>query len=391
MAGSVGCTALTPCAVLRCAAGMSDDDGLQRVVAVVGFPGMQALDLVGPWECFAGVNRLFEHQGSLAPRYRLLLVSTTDGPIVANSGLALGPAVPVGGVAAGEVDTLLVVGGEGVTGAVRDAALTAEVARLAAGARRVCSVCTGAVLLAAAGVVPAGTRVATHWAWASALARAHPELVVDPDPIYVHEGRLWTSAGVTAGMDLALALIEDDHGAAVAQTVARHLVLFLRRPGGQSQFAPAVWSEPAEREPIRAVQDHIHAHPEADLSVPALAARAQMSERNFTRVFTRELGVTPGRYVERVRLQAARRLLEDGTSALPAVARRCGFGSAEQLRRAFHRAMGVAPAAYRQRFAAPSTPTRHTMQNGMAAAPAPGAGAPAAQRLGTGPAPDAGG
>jgi transcriptional regulator GlxA family with amidase domain len=319
-----------------------------RTVAVVAFDGLQTLDLVGPWECFHGANRQLDAQPAPGPRYRLALLSEAGGPVRSESGLLLAESEPIAGC--GTVDTLIVVGGGGVRAACQQADLLHHIGRLAGGARRVCSVCTGAFLLASAGALPAGSRVTTHWARAAALARAHGELDVDPDPIFLRSGRVWTSAGVTAGMDLSLALIEHDHGPAVAQTVARWLVLFLRRPGGQSQFATALWSEPAEREPIRVVQDHIHRQPDADLSVPALARLAGMSERNFTRVFTRELGEPPGRYVERVRLEAARRLLEQSSSALPVVASRCGFGSAEQLRRAFQRNIGVAPAGYRQRF-----------------------------------------
>jgi transcriptional regulator GlxA family with amidase domain len=226
------------------------------------------------------------------------------------------------------------------------------VAGAAARARRVATVCTGAFLGAAAGLFEPGQRVATHWHFAAGLARRHPELTVDPDAIGVRHGRTWSSAGVTAGIDLALGMVEDDVGAEVAQLVARHLVVFLRRPGGQSQFAAPVWSEPAERQPIRAAVDLIHADPSRPLDVPSLAAHAGLSERHLLRLFRQEVGTTPARYVEQVRIEAARRLLELEDSGLAAVADRCGFGTVETMRRSFQRRLGVAPDQYRRRFRA---------------------------------------
>lgn len=330
----------------------------ERTVAVVAFDGVQTLDVTGPWECFAGANAHLDRTGAAGERYRLVLAAADAAGVRSESGIRLGVDAALDDVDPAAVDTLIVAGGSGVHAAAADPATVAAVARLAASARRVCSVCTGVFLLAAAGLLDDGQRVTTHWARAGRLSRTHPSLEVDADPIYLRSGRIWTSAGVTSGMDLSLALVEDDHGATAAQTVARWLVLHLRRPGGQSQFAAALWHGPAEREPIRDVQDHIHRRPDADLSVAALALVAGMSERNFTRVFTRELGEPPGRYVERVRLEAARRLLEDSSSALPAIARQCGFGTAETLRRAFVRGLGVAPHQYRQRFGLHEPATR---------------------------------
>jgi transcriptional regulator GlxA family with amidase domain len=213
----------------------------------------------------------------------------------------------------------------------------------------VATVCTGAFLAAEAGLLD-GRRVTTHWASADQLAADFPLLRVDPDPIYVQDGKFWTSAGVTAGIDLALALVQDDLGVEVAQTVARWLVMFLHRPGGQTQFASPVWVPRAERSTVRAVQTLVEAAPGGDHRLPTLAAAAAMSVRHFTRVFAAEVGETPGRFVERVRLEMARRDLETTNDTLDVIAAHCGLGTAETLRRVFHRRLGVAPDSYRRRF-----------------------------------------
>jgi transcriptional regulator GlxA family with amidase domain len=216
-------------------------------------------------------------------------------------------------------------------------------------AQRIASVCTGAFLLARAGLLD-GRRVTTHWAYADALARQFPAVHVDPEPIYVRDGSVITSAGVTAGIDLALALVEEDVGREAALDVARHLVVFLRRPGGQAQFSAQLHAQLARRRPLRDVQHWITERPAADLSVERLAARAGLSPRQFARSFAAETGMTPGRYVDRVRLEAARRELEDTGAAVGQVARSCGYGTPEAMRRAFIRTLGVSPAGYRQRF-----------------------------------------
>jgi transcriptional regulator GlxA family with amidase domain len=236
-----------------------------------------------------------------------------------------------------------------VEAARRDRALVSWIAETAPRCRRVATVCSGAFLAAAAGLLD-GRRVTTHWARADQLAAEFPALVVDPDPIYVHDGRVWTSAGVTAGIDLSLALVEDDLGSEVARTVARWLVMFLHRPGGQTQFASPVWVPRAERSSVRSVQELVESTPGADHRLTVLASRAAMSVRHFTRVFTDEVGETPGRFVERVRVEAARTELETTDDTLDVVAARCGLGTAETLRRVFHRRLGVTPDAYRRRF-----------------------------------------
>jgi transcriptional regulator GlxA family with amidase domain len=222
--------------------------------------------------------------------------------------------------------------------------------RAAAGrSRRVASVCTGAFLLARAGLLD-GRRATTHWNSCGELARRYPAVHVESDPIFVRDGDVYTSAGVTAGIDLALALVDEDLGPKLARDVARWLVLFLRRPGGQSQFSAALAGQQAEREPLRDLQGWVMDHLDEDLTVPALAERVFMSPRNFARAFKREVGMTPAVYVETVRVERARTLLETGGEGVEQVARRCGFGTVETMRRVFRRRLGVSPGDYRQRF-----------------------------------------
>lgn len=314
-----------------------------RRVVIVAFPGLQPLDAVGPFEVFTGATRALSDPGG----YEVTLASVDGRPVVTESGLGLA-AAPL--PPAGEpIDTLVLPGGAGVDAARRDRRLLDWITRTAPGCRRVATVCSGTFLGAAAGLLD-GRRVTTHWARARRLAAEFPALTVDPEPIYVRDGRYWTSAGVTAGIDLALALVEDDLGPEVAQTVARWLVMFLHRPGGQTQFASPVWVPRAERSAVRAVQRRVERDPGDDHRLTVLAAAAAMSVRHFARVFRQEVGETPGRFVERVRLEAARRELETSDATLEVVARSCGFGTAETLRRVFRRNLGVSPDAYRRRF-----------------------------------------
>ncbi len=231
----------------------------------------------------------------------------------------------------------------------RDPALLKWIARASRSARRTTSVCTGAFLLADAGLLD-GRRATTHWAYAAELQRLHPEVEVDPAPIFVRDGRVWTSAGVTAGMDLALALVEEDLDRDVALTIARHLVLFLRRPGSQSQFSATLLAQQPAREPLREIQRLVLENVAGEHTVEAMAARAHLSPRHFARAFTAETGVTPARYVERVRLEVARRRLEETGEPIGAIAQGCGFGTDETMRRVFLRVLQVGPAEYRRRF-----------------------------------------
>ena len=318
-----------------------------RTVIFFAFSGMQTLDVVGPLEVFATASLVAAAKGR--DGYQPVIASVDGKPVTTSSGLTLAttklldPDKPA--------DTLVLPGGAGVHAARADARVVDWTRTVAAGARRVASVCTGAFLAAQAGLLD-GCVATTHWGSADQLAREFPSIVVDPDPIFVRSSAtVWTAAGVTAGIDLALSLVEDDHGTEVAQTVARWLVLHLRRPGGQTQFAAPVWVARAKREPIRAVQDAIDAEPGGAHSICDLARRVDMSPRHFTRVFTDEVGESPGAYVERVRTEAARRQLEQTDDTVVAIAARCGFGTAETMRRNFIRRIGVSPDHYRKTFA----------------------------------------
>src|SRR5581483_9886480 len=232
----------------------------------------------------------------------------------------------------GPIDTLIVAGGFGVQDAVEDDLLVGWVRSAARRSRRVASVCSGAFLLAAAGLLD-GRRATTHWAYCGELARRHPEIEVDPKPIFVRDGNVWTAAGVTAGIDLALGLVEDDLGPEVARQAARWLVMFVQRPGGQAQFSSHLGAAAATRAPLRELQRWIGDHLEEDLRVEALAAQAAMSTRNFARAFRRETGMTPAAYVEAVRVEAARQRLERSAEPIELIAVRTGFGTPETMRR----------------------------------------------------------
>jgi transcriptional regulator GlxA family with amidase domain len=316
---------------------------MPRKVVIVGFSGVQALDVVGPYDVFTGASLL------TGGGYDVVMASVAGQPVRTATGLAFvaarlpDPQDPI--------DTVVLPGGAGVEGARSDAELVAWIKTVAAHARRIVTVCTGAFLAAEAGLLD-GQRVTTHWAFAERLANEFPAIDVDADPIFVRSSdTVWTAAGVTAGIDLTLALVEDDHGTELAQTVARWLVLYLRRPGGQTQFAAPVWMPRARRDAIRDVQEMIEAEPGGPHSIDDLARRAAMSPRHFTRVFTAEIGEAPGQYVERIRTEAARRQLEETDDTVVAIAARCGFGTAETMRRNFLRRVGISPDQYRKAFA----------------------------------------
>jgi transcriptional regulator GlxA family with amidase domain len=323
---------------------------MRRSVMLLGFPGIQALDLVGPFEVFAtaGLVLAAQARNTQARGYDVTVVAKDGTPVTTDSGLQVA-AHPL--PEPGPVDTLVLPGGAGTRDVRRDDDLIRWIRDTAKQARRVVSVCTGAFLAAEAGLLD-GCRATTHWAFADDMAGQFPGVEVDPEPIFVRSSdRVWTAAGVTAGIDLALALVEDDHGTDVAQTVARYLVLYLRRPGGQTQFAAPVWMPRAKRDPIREVQEAIEADPGGPHTVTDLARRARMSPRHFTRVFTDEVGEAPGTYVERIRTEAARRMLEETDDTVVAIAARCGFGTAETMRRNFIRRIGISPDQYRRQFA----------------------------------------
>jgi transcriptional regulator GlxA family with amidase domain len=333
---------------------------MTRRIVLLAFDGCQPLDVVGPHEAFATSAALKRGEGA-EPPYEIVLAGLRAGRLTSESGLGLFAAAPLASLlrrSAPAIDTLIVTGGAGARRAATDRQVVALVARAAGRARRVTSVCTGAFVLAGAGLLD-GRRATTHWAHCDELAALRPAVTVEPDPIYVRDGRFWTSAGVTAGIDLALALIEDDLGPPVATAVARALVVFVRRAGGQSQFSAQLAVQAAERAPLRELQSFIVEHPEARLDVPALARRVAMSVRHFSRLFRAQVGVSPASFVETVRLETARRLLETTVWPIEQVADGAGFGTPEALRRTLSRRLGLSPREYRARFGpSPSPPNR---------------------------------
>ncbi|HEY2333412.1 MAG TPA: GlxA family transcriptional regulator [Solirubrobacterales bacterium] len=279
-----------------------------------------------------------------------MTVASPDGQPVRGSGaLRLDADIALGQVRSRGVDTVIVGGGLQIDDVLGDPRLAPALRRIANGARRTCSVCAGAFLLAEAGLLD-GKAATTHWAFCEELARRHPAVRVEPDRIFVRDGRIATSAGMTAGMDLALALVEEDHGPEIARTVARWTVMFLQRPGGQSQFSERLALPADVAAPIREILDAIAADPAGDHRLPRLAQRAALSERHLRRLFSEQTGTTPARFTERVRVEAARDLLEGTATPIETTAARCGFGSPETMRRAFLRILGVGPAEYRTRF-----------------------------------------
>ena len=315
-----------------------------RPIELLAFPDVQLLDVAGPLQVFSSANERAAERG-LPPPYSPRVVGPSAS-IGATAGLCFS-AIPFPARAT-PVDTLVVAGGQGVMVAADDRELVGWVRERAARARRVASVCTGAFLLGAAGLLD-GRRAVTHWEYCDRLARRHPLVRVDPDPIFVQDGRVWTSAGVTAGIDLALALVEEDLGRPLALAVARHLVVFLKRPGGQAQFSTALTLQSSD-DRFAALHDWIGANLDTDLSLHRLAARAGMSERSFGRRYAQATGMTPGRAIERLRVEAARQLLTETSIPVKRVARQCGFGTEETMRRSFQRVQGVGPNDYRSRF-----------------------------------------
>jgi transcriptional regulator GlxA family with amidase domain len=322
---------------------------MKRNVVLLGYQGVQALDVVGPFDVFSAASLLLAGRGRADEGYAPVLASADGTAVATLTGLEFvskplpDPASPI--------DTVLLPGGMGIDRARADHATIDWIRAVGGRANRVVSVCSGAFLAAEAGLLD-GCIATTHWASAEQLAGEYPRVTVDPEPIFVRSSdRVWTAAGVTAGIDLSLALVEDDFGTEIAQSVARWLVMYLRRPGGQTQFAPPVWMPRARRRPIRAVQERIEAEPGAAHSISELARHAAMSPRHFTRVFTAEVGESPGAYVERIRTDAARRQLTETDDTVTTIAARCGFGTAETMRRNFVRRVGVSPDHFRKTFA----------------------------------------
>ncbi|HKP59875.1 MAG TPA: GlxA family transcriptional regulator [Polyangiales bacterium] len=335
-----------------------------RRIIILAVPDSELLDVVGPYEVFANAQRALSG-GNPAPAalasgarpqgysVQIAAVGGTRKPLATEAGISIQPHVSLERLAAGNaaIDTFIVAGGAGARRSVSDRALLKLVQRVASRSRRVASVCTGAFILAAAGLL-SGKRATTHWAFCAALAEQFPSVHVEREPIYVRDGAHWTSAGVTAGIDLALAMVEEDHGRELGLLLARWLVVFVRRSGGQAQFSAQLSAQTAERSALRELQSSIVERPELSWDVPSLARRAAMSVRHFSRSFRAETGVSPAAYVESVRVETARRLLESSEGGVEEIAARSGFGTPEALRRAFARRVGVSPREYRARFGA---------------------------------------
>ncbi len=314
-----------------------------KTIGIVALPGVQMLDVAGPLDVFAEANVQYGRQA-----YAPCVVSTARGPVVSSSGLRVIPDAVLRFDAPTIFDTLLIAGAPHLGNAPADQRLVDWLREHAPRSRRFGSVCSGAMVLAATGLLD-GRRVTTHWAVAEQLARRFPEVRVEVDALHVRDGALRTAAGVTAGLDLALALVEEDLGREIAKKVASQLVMFFKRPGGQLQFSRRGETNPIGRSAIQEIQRWVAAHPAADASMATLARRASLSPRHFARLFRQEIGTTPSAWVETVRIDAARQILESGERPKQ-VAAACGFADIDTFRRAFQRRVGVTPSEYRRRY-----------------------------------------
>ncbi len=305
---------------------------------IVGPPPVQILDVTGPLEVFSN-----------APGYEVQLANPgTERSLKTNRAIVLGDATPIAEIS-GPIDTLIVVGGPGAESGTYDPVFIAWIASAAKRSRRVASICTGAFLLAEAGLLD-GKEAVTHWSFCDRLAREYPRVLMRSDPIYVRDGSIYTSAGITAGIDLSLALVEEDHGHEISLRIARFLVMFLVRPGGQAQFSHMLSRQSTAATPLRELQVWMLEHLREHLTVESLAERMGMSARHFTRVCLRETGMNPGQFVDRMRVEAAQQMIDTSPKGLKEIAALCGFGSTEAMRRAFSRVLGVTAAEYASRF-----------------------------------------
>jgi transcriptional regulator GlxA family with amidase domain len=309
-----------------------------RKVVIVGPPPVQVLDVTGPLEVFSN-----------APDYEIQLANPgLERTLQTNRGVVLADATPIADIH-GPIDTLVVAGGPGAESGSYDPTFIAWIASAAAQSRRVASICTGAFLLAEAGLLNQKQAV-THWTFCDRLAREYPNVVVRPEPIYLRDGAIYTSAGITAGIDLSLALVEEDHGHEIALKIARFLVMFLVRPGGQAQYSHMLSHQAITSQPLRELQVWMLEHLREDLTVESLAERMAMSARHFTRVCLRETGMNPGQFVDRMRVEAAQQIIDSSSRGLKEIADDCGFKSADAMRRSFLRLLGVTAGEYASRF-----------------------------------------
>jgi transcriptional regulator GlxA family with amidase domain len=314
-----------------------------RKVVIAGPPPVQILDVTGPLEVFSN-----------APGYDIQLANPGRGrSLQTNRGIELGNAIPLEELD-GPIDTLVIVGGPGAESGSYDAAFVRWIIDAAGRSRRVASICTGAFLLAEAGLLD-GKRAVTHWKFCDRLAREYPKVMVRPDPIFLRDGSVYTTAGITAGIDLSLALVEEDHGHAVSLRIARFLVMFLVRPGGQAQYSHTLSHQITASQPMRELQVWMLEHLREPLTVELLSERLGVSARHFTRVCLRETGLNPGQLVDRMRVEAARQMIDSSAKGLKEVADECGFGSADAMRRTFLKVLGVTAAEYASRFRSPAT------------------------------------
>ena len=325
------------------------DNIVNGTIVVLAFPGAEILDIAGPLDILC-MAPCYQDKGiDTRRRHKSLIVSEFGEPITTYpSGITI-QTEPLNAIGNRQIDTLIIPGGYNMEQAISNPTIIKWIQDMASRARRVVSICTGAFLLGEAGLLR-GRRVTTHWRFVDELARRYPEVVVEPDSIFTTDGNLFTSAGITSGMDLALHLVTEDWGAERALLIARDWLLYTKRPGGQSQFSVLLPTKGTERETIAELQSWIIDNLNADLSVSALADRLSMSPRNFARVFQTETGTTPAKFVETVRIEAARRWLEQSSQSIETIADECGMGDSERLRRSFIRRLGVNPSDYRRRF-----------------------------------------
>lgn len=318
---------------------------MHKKIVIVGPPPVQILDVAGPLEVF-----------SSAPGYEVQLATPgTANTLATHRHIALTNATPIHQIA-GPIDTLVIAGGSGAESGVYDKHFVQWIAETAPQARRIAAICTGAFLLAAAGLLD-GKKAVTHWHFCDKLAKEFPTVTVCPEPIYLRDGNIFTSAGITAGIDLCLALVEEDHGHQVALNVARHLVMFLVRPGGQAQYSHMLLNQAAASQPLRELQIWMLENLREDLTVERLAERIGMSPRHFSRICLRETRMNPGQFVDRLRTEAAQQLIDSSSMGLKEIANACGFHSADAMRRTFLRVLGVTPGEYKTRFKSSLTQT----------------------------------
>ncbi|MEQ1546965.1 GlxA family transcriptional regulator [Methyloglobulus sp.] len=322
-----------------------------RHIAMLTYPDCMLIDVCGPMDVFNFANHALRQMGRVSPSetsYTLTIVAEKSGPVKTSSGICIIADKGYEELDKG-VDTLLVTGSASVEAAVQDTKMRNWLIHMMPKVRRMGSICSGALVLAESGLLN-GRKATTHWMYCDEMAKQYSNIRVEPDKIFVRDGNMHTSGGVTAGIDLTLSLIEDDWGWEVAAGVARAMLIFMRRPGGQSQFSSYVFNEAKTRKDFRDLQAWIVSNPQADLGVEQLAERMAMSPRNFSRLFCQEIGVTPAKFVEGIRLEAARNMMLQTDLPMESVAANCGFSNAEQMRRTFQRLLKTTPQEHRSYF-----------------------------------------